>query len=193
MSDNRKLQGERGESIVRRQLARLDSNSYVVLNNYCFEYENHTTQIDHLILSVYGIFVIETKNYSGKLEINIESSEWTYYRVNANSGKVSDKGIKVINPYKQNDYHINLLSRILGVEKSKFANMVVLADKNITLNEGTEDYILWYDELITYIQRASKHLFTLQEISKMLTQLKKHLCSEEYHLKRVKGGKKKRG
>lgn len=57
--------GAMGESRVSRQLFDLDKNKYLVLNNVFLQYENKISQIDHIVISTYGIFVIETKNYNG--------------------------------------------------------------------------------------------------------------------------------
>ena len=43
----------------------LDSNVYVDINNITLPAANGTTQIDHVIVSRFGIFVVETKNMSG--------------------------------------------------------------------------------------------------------------------------------
>lgn len=43
----------------------LDANVYVDVNNVTIPTQNGTTQIDHIIVSRYGIFVVETKNMSG--------------------------------------------------------------------------------------------------------------------------------
>jgi len=43
----------------------LDSNVYFDVNNVTISTTNGTTQIDHIIVSQYGIFVVETKNMEG--------------------------------------------------------------------------------------------------------------------------------
>lgn len=57
--------GNAGEKAVSRKLSRLPKEEYKVLNNVMLATSKGTTQIDHIILSIYGIFVIETKNYNG--------------------------------------------------------------------------------------------------------------------------------
>ena len=44
---------------------RLDSDIYKTINNITIHTGNGTTQIDHVIVSPYGIFVVETKNMAG--------------------------------------------------------------------------------------------------------------------------------
>jgi hypothetical protein len=43
----------------------LNSKVYRSLNNVTLKTDNGTTQIDHVIVSRFGIFVIEAKNYQG--------------------------------------------------------------------------------------------------------------------------------
>ncbi len=44
---------------------RLDKNTYHVIKNVTLPTDDGSTQIDHIIVSVYGIFVVETKNMKG--------------------------------------------------------------------------------------------------------------------------------
>ena len=43
----------------------LDKEKYQLLKNVTLRTDNGTTQIEHIIVSQYGVFVIETKNYKG--------------------------------------------------------------------------------------------------------------------------------
>lgn len=57
--------GKVGEKIVAGKLNRLPKDQYLVLNNVTIPTPKGSSQIDHLVVSIYGIFVIETKNYNG--------------------------------------------------------------------------------------------------------------------------------
>lgn len=58
--------GKRGEMRVSAILSQLP-DEYKVLNDLIFRTDKGTTQIDHLVVSKYGIFTIETKNYRGEI------------------------------------------------------------------------------------------------------------------------------
>lgn len=58
-----KIKGFIGEAAVSSRLSKLNPNNYKVINNLMIRVGNKTTQIDHVVVSNYGIFVIETKNY----------------------------------------------------------------------------------------------------------------------------------
>ena len=78
-----KIKGELGEYGVRRKLRRLNKNDYIVYNVIYLKNKGSSKQIDHLIVSIYGAFVIETKNYKGWIFGNESSKYWTqtlYYK-----------------------------------------------------------------------------------------------------------------
>lgn len=72
-----KIKGHIGEKAVVNRLSSLPENKYTVINNVMLRTDYGTTQIDHIVVSVYGIFVIETKNYSGWITGGEFSEEWT--------------------------------------------------------------------------------------------------------------------
>ena len=59
------VKGIIGERKARKQLSKLSSESYRVLNEVVIKTKTGTSQIDHVVISPHGIFVIETKNYKG--------------------------------------------------------------------------------------------------------------------------------
>ena len=54
--------GKVGEKVVASKLDHLPKDQYRVLNNVTIPTPKGSSQIDHLVVSIYGIFVIETKN-----------------------------------------------------------------------------------------------------------------------------------
>jgi len=100
-----KDKGELGETAVSRELNRLDS-SFSILNDLMIQNENaSTSQIDHVVLSEYGIFVIETKNFQGWIFGKEQSEQWTQV--------IYHTKIKFRNPVKQNWSHIYALKNTL--------------------------------------------------------------------------------
>ena len=59
------VKGAFGEAIVSGLLSRLPKDQYTVLHNVMLKTERGTSQLDHVVVSLYGIFVIEVKNYAG--------------------------------------------------------------------------------------------------------------------------------
>lgn len=80
--------------------------SYVFHDLY-FHNGKRSYQIDHLVVSPNGIFVIETKNYLGL--VYGDASDHNIKR------KVFLKQYKTYNPAKQNEYHLDYLRRNLPI------------------------------------------------------------------------------
>ena len=94
-----------GEYVINLQLASLPKD-HKCLDDLMFLVDDRTTQIDHLVVSPYGIFVIETKNYKGWLYGNDNRKHWTQtFNKNAK--------YKLQNPIWQNNYHVKAVKGIL--------------------------------------------------------------------------------
>ena len=77
ITKNPNLRGNEGENIVSSVLAEL-SKEYHCEEDFIVRTEKReTTQIDHVVFSSYGIFVIETKNYSGWIFGQEHDRKWT--------------------------------------------------------------------------------------------------------------------
>jgi succinate dehydrogenase hydrophobic anchor subunit len=99
--------GRRGENFVSRELLELDSEHYKVLGDLMLPSlgNTNTTQIDHVMVSDFGIFCIETKSYSGWIFGNARQQHWTQvlYRYKT----------KFYNPLWQNYAHIKAVEAIV--------------------------------------------------------------------------------
>ena len=97
-----------GEFCVKLVLGKTKSEQKYVINNLLLKVgENKTSQIDHVLINRNGIFVIETKNYSGRIYGGVDDFEWTQV---LNYGKVKNK---FYNPIRQNKTHIYHISKII--------------------------------------------------------------------------------
>lgn len=126
----------------------LDKSIYRELNNVTIPTPDGTTQIDHVIVSRFGIFVIETKNLSGWIFGDEKSAEWTQ---SLPGGK-----FKFQNPLRQNYRHTKCLSEFLGVEHEKFHSVVMfwgettfktVMPKNV-MDKGYTSYIKAKSEIL---------------------------------------------
>jgi hypothetical protein len=76
-----------------------------------------TTQVDHVVVSIYGIFVIETKNYSGWIFGSERQRNWT--QCLKGGAKHSFQ-----NPLMQNNLHVNALRQALALPTKSFHSIV---------------------------------------------------------------------
>lgn len=67
-----------GEARVRKELrSHFGTPDFHLLNHITLKFRDGTTQIDHILVSRYGVFVIETKEYSGWIFANAKQATWT--------------------------------------------------------------------------------------------------------------------
>lgn len=116
-----KIKGLIGELSTGAILSTLPKEEYYVLNNIMISSERGTAQIDHIVVSVYGIFVIETKNYKGWITGGEFSDKWTK--------NVYGKKYQFQNPLKQNYGHVKALEKLLDIPEDKFIPIVVFAPR----------------------------------------------------------------
>ena len=75
----KKFRGYMGEFWVKLELKKLPKSEYIILNNIVIKTKENTHQIDHIVLSKFGIFVIEMKNYYGLITGSEYSNKWIQY------------------------------------------------------------------------------------------------------------------
>ena len=59
--------GKRGENKVKWVIGETIENEQYVINDLILPNNGSTSQIDHIVINPRGVFVIETKNYSGEM------------------------------------------------------------------------------------------------------------------------------
>ena len=103
----------------------LDGNVYRDLNNVTIPTSNGTTQIDHIIVSRYGIFVIETKNMEGWIFGDEKQGQWTQ--------SLYGKKFRFQNPLFQNYRHTKALEEFLGLPAAQFHSVVCFVGETCKL------------------------------------------------------------
>lgn len=102
------LKGYVGEQRIRKLLDGL-GEEYTVFNDvYVPKKSGELTQVDHVLLSPYGIFVIETKNYTGWIFGQEQQKNWTQ--------TIYNKKSRFYNPVMQNNTHLKALQHHLNMD-----------------------------------------------------------------------------
>lgn len=96
--------GRFSERLVNDKLLQLP-DEYVLFYNLLFESNGRSTQIDHIVVSPYGVFVIETKGYKGWILGGEDSEYWTQV--------IFKSKHQLYNPIKQNESHVRFLRHLL--------------------------------------------------------------------------------
>lgn len=127
--------GARGEYLIYKELSPwLDAGAKMLFNLYLPKPDGTTTEIDDLLINRAGIFVIESKFYSGWIFGNEGDAQWTQ---TLPAGRQKSEKNRFPNPVRQNKGHIAALQRIVGNDVPIFS-VVVFSDrcelKKITVN-----------------------------------------------------------
>ena len=155
-----KIIGSIGEYYVARILKRLSKENYKVYNNIYIIQGGKTSQIDHLVLSVYGIFVIETKNYKGWIFGNEKSKYWTQ--------TLYKKKNKIYNPVIQNWTHVNFLKGISPELKGlKYFPIVVFAGSAKLKKISSSTPVIRKRRLLRTIKRIRDVVLTHEQLAKI--------------------------
>ena len=110
--------GKAGEYYAKGELKKLNKDEYKVINDVFIDSGEYTSQIDHIVVSKYGIFVIETKQYNGIIRGNQYDQKWVR--------RLKKKDIYYTNPFRQNAGHIKTLSNVLGLDEKVFHSIVYI-------------------------------------------------------------------
>jgi len=179
-----KIKGLIGERIVRKQLERLPAEDYKTLNDITIKGKKGTSQIDHLVISPYGIFVIETKNYRGWI-YGGENSEYWFQAIYRTKSKFR-------NPIKQNWAHIYALKENLSEYKDvPYYPIVVFVGKARLKNLDVTTDVIYSDGLFdTIMKHGGPRKLSGREMDKIFTTLKETSIKDKHkkrdHVSRIK-------
>ena len=116
----------------------LDLKEYHSFNNVLIKTGSGTTQIDHIIVSKYGVFVVETKNRNGWIYGKSNEPQWTEV--------LYKKKFKFQNPLRQNYLHTKSLAELLRINHNLIFSVIVfwgncqfktIMPENVLLNTYT--------------------------------------------------------
>ena len=175
------IKGTAGERAVAITLNHLNSKEYKVVNDVILQNKNNkTSQIDHIVVSVYGIFVIETKSYKG----------WIFGQENAEFWKqiIYKKQYKFKNPVKQNFSHIYTLKENLSTFKNikYFPIVVFLGEAELRAIESSMP-VIYRNQLNTIIKRLSNtQCLSKEDVYTIVNIIKnKNLKAKENKIKHI--------
>lgn len=142
----------------------LSPDKYFIFNNITLPSSfTKSTQVDHIVVSEYGIFVIESKDYKGWIFADRNSSNWmqVLYR---------GKKYPFQNPIIQNFAHISALKEQLPFLNKCFFNIVVFSNRSEFKTERING-VIYDDELISFIESKNKRWLKEEEVMMVIGKL----------------------
>lgn len=102
--------GRRGEQYARELIESVLREDDRLFSNVTIAYEDKETELDNVVVNNNGVFIIEVKNYSGRLEGSEDDFEWTKIHTSS-GGNEYEKTVK--NPIRQVKRQIYIMSKYL--------------------------------------------------------------------------------
>ena len=155
-----KQKGKRGEAHIHNILMQL-SDEYTIIDDVILPTGHGTTQIDHIVVSKYGIIAIETKNYRGEIYGDDNRKEWTQMIItNINYlGKWWKTYTYVTknqfyNPVKQSIGHvIQIKSMMTNYPHVPVTPVVVFTGSAVLKCVNSKHAVIYDHELLDFINR----------------------------------------
>ena len=156
--------GDFGEKMVSSYLEELPYENYRVYNDLLIRDGKYTTQVDHVIISRYGVFVLETKNIHGKVYGSGNAEFWKQY--------LPDTGYKrygytqehqLRNPIWQNDGHIKTLRRLVFGDDVPIYGIVVFPS-GTAIKVTSESPVMTMGLVIPYIKGFRKEVLSSDQM-----------------------------
>jgi len=160
----------------------LDKKKYQLLKNVTLKTDDGTTQIDHIIVSQYGIFVIETKNMKGWIFGSENQKIWTH--------NIYKQKHKFQNPLHQNYKHTKTLEKLLNISGNRIFSIVVFVG-DATFKIEMPENVVYPRGLFRFIDSHRESLFTPREMWRIIediedAQLAKGFKTNREHVQNLK-------
>lgn len=178
------MKGKIGEGIVNfTNSAVLNETIYTPVKNVTLQLsDGSTTQIDHILVSKYGLFVIETKNMKGWIFGDEHQKEWTQ--------QIFKDKYHFQNPLRQNYRHLKALEEILEVPPTALTSVIAFVGEctfKTTMPENVFRGISYTKYIKSFDQERLNPLQIRQILSKLQRKrLEQSFTTDRAHVQNLK-------
>jgi hypothetical protein len=147
----------RGEAAVHRVVvSNFPPPHYHLLNNVTIPFQDGTTQIDHVLVSTRGIFVIETKHYSGWIFGDEKSKQWmqVLYKVKS----------RFQNPIHQNFLHTKAIEQLLDFLPKEQIHSVVVFTGNGQFKTTVPKGVIYLSQLVEFLKKFQDESISVNRV-----------------------------
>lgn len=151
------LIGRLGENFVTKKLLQLDPKTHKILNDLLLPSNGHlnATQIDHVVVSNFGIFCIETKSYKGWIFGNTNDEYWTQV--------IYKHKERFYNPLRQNYAHRKAVEDLVRAKYPKVSILSLIAfpdAEKLNISGPNSDLVYNASEIKTKIENYKNQTLT---------------------------------
>ncbi|WP_051219990.1 nuclease-related domain-containing protein [Rheinheimera baltica] len=180
-----RIKGALAERQLHRILLRELPTSYQHYRNLVIPTaKGDLTEVDHLVVSAYGIFVIEVKNYRGWIFGGEKQPQWTVQRFRSKN--------QFMNPLRQNYKHTEAVKHLLGLngKDTEAVHSVVAFSQRAEFKFQIPANVMYTDLVGDYINRFNQPCFSDEQLRQFSSRLNMALSSRKVltkmHLAQVK-------
>lgn len=158
------MRGSQGEGkllrILERRLPLGGDSGYRIIRNLMFETPTGTTQLDFAVVSAFGIFLLEVKNYSGWIFGDPNDKRWT-------QSLRGGRKFPFQNPIHQNFRHLAVLSEKTGIPQNVIFPLVAFSNECEFKTELPAN-VVHFDEVAEYIRRFRSIIIKPEQLSEIM-------------------------
>lgn len=167
--------GKHGEYLSFNKLKKIKGNHKILINVYLPKGDGETIEIDLVYIHETGIYILESKNYSGWIFGDEKNEYWIHTLKNRQKEKF-------YNPLWQNNTHIKYITKLLQIDENYIKSIIVFSERcNIKTIVGDSEnvkVINRYDlnKTIEELTHNSPNVFSMDKITKLYDELKPYTC-----------------
>ena len=140
----------------------LDKEQYHLIKNVTLLSEDGTTQIDHIIVSKFGVFVVETKNMKGWIFGSPNQKTWTQ--------KIYRHTSKFQNPLHQNYKHTKTLEALLDLNDQQIHSLIVFIGDS-TFKTDMPENVTYGGGYLRYIKSKTQPVLSETEVNEITNKI----------------------
>lgn len=168
------FKGKMGELMVAVHVDKALGDEYILLNNCTIpDQEQGTTQLDHILISPYGVFIIETKNYTGWIFGSARQKQWTQ--------KIYKKSYKFQNPLHQNYKHMKVLEMILSdILEPKYLHSVIVFTPRSEFKTEMPENVFRGKAWINYVKSFNEEVISSMKQKRIHYRIEKEILESSW-------------
>jgi len=129
---------------------------YHLMNHITLDLPDGSTQVDHILVSRFGIFVIEAKDYKGWIFADSRQRNWTQILYKAK--------YKFQNPIQQNARHVRAVKNLLDFLPEEAFKSVIVFTGSAEFKTEVPPGVFSLDEFINYLKKQTDEMMSFDRM-----------------------------
>lgn len=146
-----------GEALLSRAIQEnFGAPNYHLMNHVTLRLKDGTTQVDHILVSRFGVFVIETKHYKGWIFADANQANWTQVLFNSS--------FQFQNPIFQNFRHVQAVQNLLDFLPPDAIKSLVVFTGEAEFKTDVPEGVIVISKLIDYLREQTEEKLSLNRV-----------------------------